>query len=47
MTKARTLATWLLIALGTATALTACENTIRGVGQDVEETGDAVEDSVE
>lgn len=29
-------------------ALTAaCDNTIRGVGQDVQDTGDAIEDAVE
>jgi predicted small secreted protein len=26
--------------------LAACENTIRGAGQDIEETGEAVEDAV-
>lgn len=31
-----------LLALG----LAACDNTIRGVGQDVEDSADAVEDSV-
>jgi predicted small secreted protein len=28
-------------------SLAACENTIRGAGQDIQETGDAVEDTVE
>ena len=27
--------------------LSACENTIRGAGQDLAETGDAIEDAVE
>jgi predicted small secreted protein len=30
-----------------AGALAACEGTIRGVGEDVEDTGEAVEDAVE
>ena len=37
------LATLATIALG----LAACENTIRGAGEDVRETGQAVEDAVE
>jgi len=47
MTKLRTLAAWVLMAFGAAVALSACENTIRGVGEDVEETGDAVGDTLE
>jgi predicted small secreted protein len=31
----------------TALGLAACENTIRGAGEDVRETGQAVEDAVE
>lgn len=34
-----------LLAMGTA--LAACENTIRGIGEDAEETGEAVGDAVE
>jgi predicted small secreted protein len=30
--------------LATALFVSACSNTVRGVGQDVRETGDAVED---
>jgi predicted small secreted protein len=35
------------IALLAAFGLAACENTVRGVGRDVQETGQAVEDTVE
>lgn len=35
-----------LLALVAAFTLAACDNTIRGVGRDVGETADAVEDSV-
>jgi predicted small secreted protein len=28
-------------------SLAACENTVRGVGRDMQETGEAVEDTVE
>ena len=35
----------MLLAMGTA--LAACENTIRGIGEDAEDTGEAVEDAVE
>lgn len=40
-------APWLLAAVLAVAGLTACENTIRGVGEDVEETGDAVEDATQ
>lgn len=39
--------TWLFAAAIVVVGLSACENTIEGVGEDVEETGDAVEDAVE
>lgn len=35
----------LFLFLGIGTMVTACDNTIRGIGQDVEDTGDAIEDS--
>jgi len=38
---------WLLATVLVLVGLSACENTIRGVGQDTEETGDAVEDAVQ
>lgn len=41
--KATTLT--ILLALGLLAA--ACDNTIRGVGRDTEETGDAIEDAVD
>jgi predicted small secreted protein len=37
----------LVILFSLAGALAACDNTIRGMGQDVEETGDAVSDAVQ
>ena len=37
----------LLMAGGLAAALSACDNTIRGIGKDIRESTDAVEDSVE
>ena len=36
-----------LVMLGLFGLAAACDNTIRGVGQDVEDTGDAIEDAVE
>lgn len=38
---------WLLATMLVLVGLSACENTIRGVGEDAEETGEAVEDAVE
>lgn len=35
----------ILLFLGIGSMVTACDNTIRGIGQDVEDTGDAIEDS--
>lgn len=46
MTRIRTLAA-LLAALLSVGALTACENTWNGMGEDAEEAGDAVEDSTD
>jgi predicted small secreted protein len=37
----------LLAAFGFGFGLAACENTIRGAGRDIQETGEAVEDTVE
>jgi predicted small secreted protein len=37
----------LLILAATGFGLAACENTIRGAGDDIRETGQAVEDAVE
>jgi predicted small secreted protein len=39
--------TTLGLLLVAALAMGACENTIRGVGEDVEDTGEAVEDAVD
>lgn len=36
-----------LAMLGLFGLAAACDNTIRGVGQDVQDTGDALEDAVE
>ena len=36
-----------LVFAGIAAALSACDNTIRGIGQDIRDTADAVEDSVQ
>jgi predicted small secreted protein len=38
---------WLLAAVVVVFGLSACENTIRGIGEDAEDTGEAVEDAVE
>ena len=38
---------FLLILAATGFGLAACENTIRGAGEDIRETGQAVEDAVE
>jgi predicted small secreted protein len=38
---------FLAILVATGFGLAACENTIRGAGEDVRETGQAVEDAVE
>lgn len=38
---------FLLILAGLGVSLAACENTIRGAGADIQETGEAVEDTVE
>lgn len=46
MTKAQGLSA-LLAALLTLGALSACDNTFRGMGQDAEEAGDAVEDATD
>lgn len=43
--RERILAYVAILAFGST--VVACENTIRGVGQDAEETGEAVEDSLE
>ncbi|MEZ5667594.1 MAG: entericidin A/B family lipoprotein [Alphaproteobacteria bacterium] len=37
----------LLLAIAAAGATAACDHTIRGVGQDIEDTGDAIEDAAE
>jgi len=37
----------LFLLLAASFGLAACENTIRGVGRDVQETGEAVEDTAE
>ena len=34
------------LVLFSVTALSACDNTIRGIGRDVQETGDAIGDAV-
>ncbi|MCV0397380.1 MAG: EncA/B family entericidin [Rhizobiaceae bacterium] len=36
-----------ILALVSALAVTACANTVRGIGRDVNATADAVEDSVD
>lgn len=46
MTRIRTLAGLLAVLLSFG-ALTACENTWEGMGQDAEDAGDAVEDSTD
>jgi predicted small secreted protein len=38
---------FLLAFVATSLALAACENTIRGAGKDIEETGEAVSDTVQ
>jgi predicted small secreted protein len=38
---------YLLLLAAMGVGLAACENTIRGAGQDLQETGAAVEDTVE
>ena len=38
---------FLVLLAGMGFGLAACENTIRGAGRDVAETGEAVEDAVE
>lgn len=43
MQKLRVVGMWLV--LGMVSLAAACDNTIRGVGQDIEDTGDAIEDS--
>jgi len=43
----RRLAAGVAVLLLAAAGLTACDNTIRGVGQDVKDTGRAVEDTFE
>lgn len=40
----RTLA--LMAAVAATLALAACDHTVRGVGQDVQDTGNAIEDTV-
>lgn len=37
----------LLLMLGLVSMAAACDNTIRGAGQDIRDTGDAIEDTVE
>ena len=38
---------YILLLAAFGIGLAACENTIRGVGRDVQETGEAVEDTAE
>lgn len=38
-------ATLLVMLLGFTAVVAACDNTIRGVGRDIQETGDALEDA--
>jgi predicted small secreted protein len=45
ITIRRPLILFILAAMGVS--LAACENTVRGVGRDMQETGEAVEDTVE
>jgi predicted small secreted protein len=47
MTEPLRLLRMTILGLAMAGLLAACENTIRGVGEDVEDTGEAVEDAVE
>ncbi|MEZ5667593.1 MAG: entericidin A/B family lipoprotein [Alphaproteobacteria bacterium] len=45
MTRLATFALWLLLSAA-AFAAAACDHTIRGVGQDLEDTGEAIDDAV-
>jgi len=45
MSTAKRIGLWLM--LGMMLTVAACDNTIRGVGRDAQESGDAIEDSVE
>ena len=46
MPSARSAAIFALLA-ASASCLAACENTVRGVGRDMQETGEAVEDTMQ
>ncbi len=45
MTTVRTIGLWMMLALFGLTAA-ACDNTIRGVGRDAQDSGEAIEDAV-
>ena len=46
MPSARSAAIFILLA-AIGVGLAACENTVRGVGRDMQETGEAVEDTMQ